>query len=61
MSVAQPERSTLDRFPVDALNGTARDAMGDTPVAESGWLHKYDGDSYYDARGADPLPVLRIR
>ena len=29
-------------------------------VAESAWLTAYDG-YYYDARGADPLPVLRIR
>lgn len=60
VSAAHPERSPFDRFPVDTLNAAAHDAMGNTPVAESAWLSAYDG-YYYDGRGADPLPVLRIR
>jgi hypothetical protein len=56
----QPERGMFERFPVETLDAAARHAMGDTPVAESVWLDAYDG-YYYDARGADPLPVLRIR
>jgi len=60
VAAVHPERAVFDRFPVETLNAAAREAMGDTPVAESVWLHAYDG-FYYDARGADPLPVLRIR
>jgi hypothetical protein len=60
VSLAHPERGVIDRFPVETLKAAAREAIGETPVAESVWLQGYDG-YYYDARGADPLPVLRIK
>jgi hypothetical protein len=60
VSVAHPERGVFDRFPVETLHAAARETMGDARVAESVWLDAHDG-YYYDARGADPLPVMRIR
>lgn len=58
--MSEPQRGLFHRFPVATLHAVARAVMGDTRVEEVSWIDRHDA-YYYDARGAAPLPVLRIR
>ena len=60
VSLIQPESGSFSAFPKETLSEVARAAMPDVPLKDEEWLEAYDG-YYYDPRGADPLPVLRVR
>lgn len=60
VSAVRPAQGTITEFGRDAMMDIARAAMPDVAMDDAAWLHDYDG-YYYDARGARPLPVLRVR
>lgn len=60
LSLVHPENGPFVSFPRETMSDVARRAMPDVPLKDEQWLEAYDG-YYYDPRGADPLPVLRVR
>jgi hypothetical protein len=60
VSVMHPERGAFTTFDRAEMTELARTAMPGVKVEDAVWLQDYDG-YYYDARGARPLPVLRVR
>jgi hypothetical protein len=61
VSIAHPERGVFERFPDEAIERAARDAMPGVAIDDATWLHDYDSYYYARDRRAASLPVLRVR